>query len=108
LVYFAALRRMCGDAQGAGDVTQHVFIAAVRHARHLARHPGIVGWLYLTTRNAALDHMRNEQRRRQREHEANVANENLREGSPPSFASNAPEATGEWEELRPVLDGAIG
>src|SRR5688572_29486087 len=100
LVYSAALRRVGGDAHGAAEITQHVFIAALRHASHLARHSGVVGWLYVTTRNAALDHMRNEQRRRQRENEAYTVHGILNESSPtrPS-AFDASAATGEWEAL---------
>ncbi|MSU47871.1 MAG: sigma-70 family RNA polymerase sigma factor [Opitutus sp.] len=108
LVYAAASRRLGGDTHGAADVTQQVFIAALRHARELARHPGVTGWLYTTTRHAAIDHLRNEQRRRQREHEAHAMSEILG-GNGPLVASDrdTTEATHAWEQLRPVLDGAM-
>ncbi|MEO7412725.1 MAG: sigma factor, partial [Opitutaceae bacterium] len=49
LVFAAASRRMTGDTHAAADVTQQVFIAASRHARALAHHPRLTGWLYTTT-----------------------------------------------------------
>ena len=108
-VHAAALRRLGGDVHGAADVTQHVFIAAVRHARALTRHPGVIGWLYTTTRHAALDHMRNEQRRRQREHEAHAEDEITREGTSAVGSRNSAEDAqpNDWERMRPVLDSAM-
>src|SRR4051812_5543658 len=70
LVYSAALRRTGGNAHAASDVAQQVFIRAARQARTLGRHPRLMGWLYAATRNAALNLMRDEQRRQRREREA--------------------------------------
>src|ERR1700689_3786162 len=50
LVYSAALRLVNGDAHSAQDLTQQVFSELARQARPLAHHPGLVGWLYTTTR----------------------------------------------------------
>jgi RNA polymerase sigma factor (sigma-70 family) len=97
LVYAAARRRLGGDAHGAADVAQVVFVAAAREASALARHASVTGWLYTTTRNAALNHMREEHRRKQRERDAFTAGELLVEASPRS----------EWERLTPVLDAAM-
>lgn len=99
LVYGAALRRTGGGPHRADDVTQQVFIAAARKARSLARHPGLTGWLYTATRNAAVNLMRDEHRRRIRESEAHATNELL--------AVPATVAEADWERLRPVLDAAM-
>lgn len=100
LVHGAALRRLNGDAHGAADVAQQVFIAAARHSRQLARHPEILGWLHATTRHAALDFMRTERRRRLRETAAHAEAASGRGG-------NAPEAATDWATVRPVIDGAL-
>jgi RNA polymerase sigma factor (sigma-70 family) len=96
LVYSAALRRMGGDAHGAGDVTQQVFTTLARRAAHVARHPVLTAWLYTSTRNAAIDLLRAQQRRRLHEQEAHTMDHLTGEASNP-----------EWEKLRPVLDGVI-
>src|SRR5688500_5959650 len=70
LVYAAALRRLGGASHHASDVTQQVFLSVAKNARSLSRHASVVGWLYATTRNAALNLMREEVRRRQRERAA--------------------------------------
>ncbi|HVS50809.1 MAG TPA: sigma-70 family RNA polymerase sigma factor [Opitutaceae bacterium] len=72
LVYAAALRRVGGNAHYAEDVTQLVFIAVARNAAALARHPDLTGWLFTTTRFLSAKVLRSEQRRRQREHEAQM------------------------------------
>ncbi|MBI4657765.1 MAG: sigma-70 family RNA polymerase sigma factor [Verrucomicrobia bacterium] len=97
LVYSAALRLLGGDVHRAQDVTQQVFSELARHAGRLAAHPTLAGWLYTTTRLMARRAMRTEQRRKAREHEANVMNELLR--------GTAPDT--DWEQLRPVLEDAM-
>jgi RNA polymerase sigma factor (sigma-70 family) len=97
LVYAAALRRTNGDQQSAAEVAQRVFTNVARRAAMLARHDALTGWLYTATRNAALNLRRDEQLRRNREHEAGAMNELL--------ADPAPEA--DWKQLRPVLDQAM-
>jgi RNA polymerase sigma factor (sigma-70 family) len=72
LVYAAALRRVGGNQHCAEDVTQLVFIAAARNAAALARHPDLTGWLFTTTRFLSAKAVRSEQRRRQREQEAQM------------------------------------
>jgi RNA polymerase sigma factor (sigma-70 family) len=94
-VYAAALRRVGGDTQLAEDVAQRVFTAAARHARHLARHPDLTGWLYVTARHLAANVVRAEQRRKARETKAHVMS-----------LLNAPE-TFDWSRVAPVLDDAI-
>src|SRR4051812_40364318 len=93
LVYSAALRRLGGDTHGAADVAQHVFSTLARDADKLSRHGVLTAWLYTATRNAAIDLMRSEQRRRTREQEAFVLQTSMTATTDP-----------DWEKLRPVLD----
>ena len=97
LVYGAALRRTGGDAHLAADVAQQVFTAVARDAGRLARHPALSAWLHTATRNAALNLMISENRRRARERQA-VELEAVTAGAAP-----APE----WERVRAVIDAAI-
>jgi RNA polymerase sigma factor (sigma-70 family) len=96
LVYHAALRQ-CGDAQLAQDVAQTVFNDLARKARSLASRPVLAGWLYTSSRYAALHVVRTEGRRQAREREAHAMKE-LLDGAEP--AAN-------WEQLRPVIDVAL-
>jgi RNA polymerase sigma factor (sigma-70 family) len=97
LVYSAALRRLGGDAHRAQDVAQLVFCAVARDARRLSSRPVLAGWLYTATRNAAIDVIRSEKRRRVREQEAQVMEEIASDTEPPT----------DWTRLRPVLDSAM-
>lgn len=94
-VYGCALRQVGGDAHGAADLTQEVFIALARKARALTGHPTLLGWLCTATRFAAVDAMRSEQKRRIREQEASV------------MQQNEDETHVDWSKLHPVLDGAL-
>jgi RNA polymerase sigma factor (sigma-70 family) len=96
LVYSAALRRT-NDPHLASDVAQQVFAALARDARRLSRHSVLQAWLHTATRNASLNLMISEQRRKARESEA-VALE--------TGASGNAEAT-DWQSIKPILDGAI-
>jgi RNA polymerase sigma factor (sigma-70 family) len=97
VVFFAALRQVGGDAHRAKDVSQIVFTELARKASTLVNRPTLTGWLYCTTRFAALHLMRAERRRERREQEACVMN-NL---SPDS------DVVVEWERLKPVVDDAL-
>ncbi len=97
LVYGAALRRTGGDSHRAAEVAQQVFTTLAREARKLSRHAVLSAWLHTATRNAALNLMISEQRRRTREAEALALD--------PTFAGG--EASPDWDQLRPVLDAAI-
>ena len=94
IVYGAALRRTGGDTHSAADVAQQVFTNLARHARKLSRHAVLSAWLHTATRNAALNLMISDQRRKARE-----------------VAALALDASGEsrpeWERVRPLLDEAI-
>ncbi len=97
LVYSAAIRRLEGDAHRAADVAQSVFAKLARDADRLSRHTALTGWLYTATRNAAIDVVRSEQRRRIREQEAHTMQE----------ISAPPETPIDWAKLQPVLDGVM-
>jgi RNA polymerase sigma factor (sigma-70 family) len=95
LVYFAALRRVDGDHHLADDVTQRVFGDLARKASSLTDRSTLAGWLYTSTRFAAAQAVRSEQRRRRHEQEAHV----MREIDSTS--------DGNWEQLRPIIDEAL-
>ena len=95
LVYFAALRRVDGDHHLADDVTQRVFGDLARKASSLTGRSTLAGWLYTSTRYAAAQAVRSEQRRRRHEQEAHL----MREIDSIS--------DGNWEQLRPIIDEAL-
>lgn len=94
LVYTVGLRRTGGDAFAAADISQQVFTKMARHASRLSRHTVLSAWLHVATRNAAVDLMRAEQRRKARE--ATAVSLQAATGLPP-----------EWEKIRPLLDSAV-
>jgi RNA polymerase sigma factor (sigma-70 family) len=94
LVYFAALRRTNGDAHLAEDIAQKVFITLARQAAGCQNHATLSGWLYVATRHAAANAMRDRQRQSAREREAMKMQATV--------ASPHPET--EWVEIRPELD----
>src|SRR5687768_4180783 len=96
LVYGAAMRRTGGDPHHAADVAQQVFVNLARDAARLSRHSVLSAWLHTATRNAALNLMISEQRRKVREQVAVAL-------APPAESAAAEAA---WDQLRPVLDSA--
>src|SRR5437773_128916 len=66
LVYSAALRQV-GSPELAEEITQAVFTILGQKAHALGRETIISGWLYRTTRFAALAALRTERRRQARE-----------------------------------------
>jgi RNA polymerase sigma factor (sigma-70 family) len=95
-VYGAALRQTNG-AHRAEDVTQIVFADLARKAESLCGRKELLGWLYLSTRNAARALVRGEVRREAREKEAHTMHQQTTDD----------EAPVEWAALHPMLDDAL-
>jgi RNA polymerase sigma factor (sigma-70 family) len=94
LVYSAALRQV-GDPEAARDVAQSVFTDLAQKAGKLPGGTVLVGWLHRSTRYAALNELRSQRRRQQRER---LAMELLEHPDAPAT---------EWDQIRPVLDEAL-
>jgi RNA polymerase sigma factor (sigma-70 family) len=93
LVYSAA-RRQTQSTALAEDVTQAVFLKLSQHAGQLKPDTPLPAWLYVTTRHAAIDLLRQESRRRTREQTAAEIH----------AMHTAPSA---WTQLEPLLDEAM-
>src|SRR5690349_3679327 len=98
LVYASALRQV-RSPELARDIAQTVFADLVRKApalgQILAESASLVGWLYRSTRFAALTQLRDDRRRQARERQAMQ-----------NFDTTSETAT-EWERVGPVLDEAM-
>ena len=64
---FSAARRQLRAAELAEEVTQAVFAELAHQARKLRSDQPLAAWLYVVTRRRAIDAVRHESRRRQRE-----------------------------------------
>ena len=97
-VYAAALRQVLSPDL-ARDVAQSVFTDLARKAPSLLRtldaRASLLGWLYRSTRFAALNQWRDDHRRQARER---LAMQNF---------DPAPDPAPEWERIGPVLDEAM-
>jgi RNA polymerase sigma factor (sigma-70 family) len=98
LVYSSALRQV-GSPDLAQDVAQSVFTDLARKAPELAasskEHASLLGWLYRSTRYAALNQLRDDRRRQARERQ-------IMQDFPTAIESEP-----EWDHVRPVLDEAM-
>jgi RNA polymerase sigma factor (sigma-70 family) len=99
LVYHVAVRQTGGQAHVAEEVAQVVFTRLARKAGALAGHQALAGWLHTATRHVAHETLRAERRRRAREQEVAIMEENPERGHGGGAV---------WAELRPVIDEALG
>jgi RNA polymerase sigma factor (sigma-70 family) len=107
LVYQAALRQVGGDAHLAQDVAQSVFTDLARKAGALGGRAVLAGWLYTSTRYAAVQVVRSERRRRKRELEAQRMSEIFSEESGANASAGESGNPADWARLRPVIDDAL-
>ena len=103
LVYSAAVRMVNGESHLAEEVAQNVFTDLAKKAPALVdrlppKGEALAGWLYTSTRFAALSAIRADHRRRQ--YEAKAAGMS-------DYTHSDHDLDSDWAGLRPILDGAM-
>ena len=94
LVYSVALRQV-GHPQNAEEITQAVFIILAKKAAGLRHEKALSSWLFQATRRTAINFVRSEIRRQNREQEAQMQ-------------TILNESGGEvWPKIAPLLDDAV-
>ncbi len=96
LVYSTALRQVGGNTTLAEEVSQDVFIVLAKKSSALGDRPTITPWLFNATRLSAVNKLRGEQRRLEREQKA-YAMEQIVTGAEKI----------DWERTRPLLDSLL-